>query len=264
MFDYDASTPLNLETVERFTLRDIRFASPSGNTIEAYVVTPVGPGPFPGVLYVHWYEPHSPITNRLEFLSEAAALAHEGAVSLLISTMWSQPRWFFERDRADDHDASIRQVIDLRRAVDVLASLPQVDVNSLGYVGHDFGAMYGAILASLDRRLKTYVLLAGTSCFSDWYLLGSKIQGEEREQYIQQMAKFDPVHYIGQASPASVFLQFAKGDFYVPEDKAQQFFDAARDPKKMETYENAGHDLDDRARHDRVNWLKEQLRFGML
>jgi cephalosporin-C deacetylase-like acetyl esterase len=40
---------------------------------------------------------------------------------------------------------------------DVLASLPKVDIERLGYVGHDFGGYVWAILASLDKRLKTFV-----------------------------------------------------------------------------------------------------------
>jgi dienelactone hydrolase len=256
LFNYDSSLPIEIETVHDVIIEDIRFASPSGHTIEAYWVAPSGDGPYPGILYVHWYESHSILSNRMEFLSEAVAMAKEGLASLLISTIWSDTSWYRQRNIHDDHDQSIKQVIDLRRAVDVLASRPQVDKTRLGYVGHDFGAMYGAVMATADSRIKTYVLLAGTVSFNDWYLYGDPLQGAALEAYRQNMSKFDPVKYVGQAP--SVFFQFAQGDFYVPEDKAQLFFEAASEPKKMETYV-AGHDLDDRARHDRVQWLRERL-----
>jgi len=262
LFDYDVTLPIKLDPIEGPSIQNVKFDSPTGNRVEAYVVTPQGAGPFPGILWVHWYEPHSPNSNRTQFLSEALALAEEGVVSLLISTMWTPVDWFSTRKLDDDHDSSIRQVIHLRRSVDVLASLPKVDIERLGYVGHDFGAMYGAILASLDKRLKTFVLMAGTSCFSDWFLLGQKdLPDDQRQAYIEKMAKFDPVNFVEQAAPASVFLQFGDNDWFVPLEKAQSFFEAAQEPKKMEVYK-AQHDLDDRARHFRRAWLREKLGFG--
>ncbi len=256
MFDYDSTLPINIETVSNVSIQDIRFSSLTGNTIEAYWVAPSGSGPFPAILYVHWYEPHSLLSNRNEFLSEAVAMAHDGFASLLVSTMWSETSWYRQRNIHDDHEQSVKQVIDLRRAVDVLASRPDIDTARLGYVGHDFGGMYGALMAGFDTRIKTYVLMASAPSFNDWYLYSAKLEGAELEAYKADMAQFEPVKYVGQA--ASVFFQFAKDDFYVPEDRAKLFFEAASEPKKIETY-IAGHDLDDRARHDRVSWLKEQL-----
>ena len=256
LFDYDSNLLLDIETISNFSIQDIRFASPTGNKVEAYCVAPSGSGPFPAILYVHWYESHSILSNRNEFLSEAVAMAEDGFASLLVSTIWSETTWYRARNIHDDHKQSIKQVIDLRRAVDVLASRPGVDVNRLGFVGHDFGGMYGAVMAAFDQRIKTYVLMASTPSFNDWYLYGEPLKGAELEAYKADMAQFDPSKYIGHAP--SVFFQFAKDDFYVPEDKAQAFFEAANEPKKMETY-IAGHDLDDRARHDRVAWLKERL-----
>lgn len=261
LFDYDAAAPFELQPLPGPTIENLRFASPSGNQLEAYLITPPGDGPFPAILYVHWYEPHSILSNRCEFLSEAVALAGEGVISLLVSTMWSDVSWYTQRRRHEDYAHSIRQVIDLRRSLDLLASRPKVDADRLGYVGHDFGGMYGAVLAALDKRIQTFVLMAATTRFSDWMLYGAQIEGAEREAYIQQMSTFDPLKYIGQAAPASVLLQFAEGDFYVSAERAQEFYDAAHEPKKVETY-TAGHDLDDRARHTRVQWLREHLKFG--
>lgn len=256
IFDYDSTLPIEIETISNVSIQDIRFSSPTGNKIEAYWVSPPGSGPFPAVLYVHWYESHSIISNRSEFLSEAVAMANDGFASLLISTIWSETTWYRRRSIHDDFAQSIKQVVDLRRAVDVLASRSGVDTNRLGYVGHDFGGMYGAVMAAFDKRIKTYVLMASTISFNDWYLYGDPLQGDELEAYKADMAQLDPSKFISQAP--SVFFQFAKDDFYVPEEKALVFFEAASEPKKMESYV-AGHDLDDRARHDRVHWLKEQL-----
>ena len=47
---------------------------------------------------------------------------------------------------------------DLRRALDVLLAQPGVDPKRIAYVGHDFGAMYGAVLAGVDRRVSVWAL----------------------------------------------------------------------------------------------------------
>ena len=55
-------------------------------------------------------------------------------------------------------DASGHQVIDLRRAVDLLSLRADVDRKRIGYVGHGFNAHTGAILAGVEIRIDSYVL----------------------------------------------------------------------------------------------------------
>ncbi|MDQ3929368.1 MAG: hypothetical protein M3328_09495, partial [Chloroflexota bacterium] len=133
MFEYDQSVVLDIQEVSReerggVTVQDISFAVPgSDRRVGAYLVMPPGSGPFAGILYVHWFEPPKPSSNRTQFLEEAVRMAERGAVSLLVDTMWSPHEWYTTRDLANDYDASTRQVIELRRALDVLISRPGVD-----------------------------------------------------------------------------------------------------------------------------------------
>lgn len=264
LFDYNPSPIPQITPQNGIRIQDIQFQSPTGTAIDAYLVAPPtdDDGPYPAILYVHWYEPHSPLCNRNQFLGEAVSLANEGVVSLIVSTMWSQPKWFFERSLDDDHDATIRQVIDLQVAMDVLCAQPNVDTSRIGYVGHDFGAMFGSILAGVDRRAKTYVLAAGTPYFAHWYLLGQRDMPQtDKDTFTAKIEKFDPIYYIPNAAPASVFLQFAHEDFYVPKDKVEAFFAAASEPKKLGRYDG-GHGLNEDATIERAKWLREQLGFG--
>lgn len=57
-------------------------------------------------------------------------------------------------------------VIDLRRALDLLLAQPGADPKRIAFVGHDYGSMHGAILAGVDRRPQSYVLLTPTGSFS--------------------------------------------------------------------------------------------------
>jgi len=108
------------------------------------------------------------------------------------------------------------------------------------------------------QRASERALQAGTTSFSDWFLFLPKREGDDRRKFIEELAPLDPVKYIGRAAGSPVLLQFGKSDPYVPRQKAQEFFDAAKEPKKILWYE-AGHALNGEAIHDRQEWLKEQL-----
>ena len=119
--------------------------------------------------------------------------------------------------------------------------------------------MYGAVMAGEERRVKVWALQAGTTSFSDWYLLGEKPDAVERAKVVEDLAPLDPVRFIGMASPAPVLFQFGRSDRYVPESKARAFFEAAREPKEIRFYD-AGHGLNAAAVEDRQAWLKIQLK----
>jgi dienelactone hydrolase len=209
------------------------------------------------VLFVHWLgEPQT--TNLSEFRSDALQVAKGGAVTLSIDAMWAAPEWFEKgRTTQTDYANSIEQVIDLRRALDVLLAQPGIDPSRVAYVGHDFGAMYGAVLSGIDPRPRYYVLMAGTASFSEWYLLGKK--PADVEAYQNMMAVLDPPAYLKQSSAKSFLFQFANRDRYIKADRAYAFFDAAPAPKTMIVYPT-DHSLEVPAAHaDRLAWLSAKI-----
>jgi dienelactone hydrolase len=261
---YPAELPLDVreEKVEqrnRATVRDVTFAglSPT-DRMRAYVVTPPGRGPFAGVLYVHWLgEPET--TNRTQFLDDAVVLASQGAVSVLVDAMWSAPGWYAQRTHETDYERSVQQVQRLRRAMDLLVAQPGVDPKRLGYVGHDFGAMYGALMGAVDQRPRAYVLMTANPRFSTWYLLGRR-QPKDREAYLRQMEVLDVTRYLPALSPAPVFFQFASNDRYVTAKEAQELYAAAKEPKLIRRYPT-DHGMDvKRGAQDRFQWLVRQLK----
>src|SRR4051794_7982235 len=192
IYDYNQSAPIDVRIVksemrEGVEVRDVTFANANGGRTAAYLVVPKIGGPHPAALMVHWYAPEEHDSNRTQYLEQAIDLARQGVVSLLPETMWSEPKWFPARNRADDYDASVRSVKELRRALDVLLRQPGVDKKRVALVGHDFGAMYGAVLITVDRRPTVYALQAFTNEMSHWYLYGPKMPESERQQFIAKL-----------------------------------------------------------------------------
>lgn len=242
-------------------VRDITYTNTWNQRTAAYLVQPAARrlAGGPGILWVHWYEPQAKDSNRTQFLEQAIELAREGATSLLPETVWSDPAWFKKRKPEEDYLSTLHQVHELRRALDLLEQ--QKRVQGVAFVGHDFGAMFGAVLAGADSRPKVYALQAGAPRFSDWYLLGRKLDEAARQRVIQQFTPLDPMHYIDSATPSRVLFQFGRSDPYVPEVRARLFFESCREPKDILWYDG-GHPLNEQAIRDRQQWLRKYALAG--
>jgi dienelactone hydrolase len=266
-FTYDSSVVFDLKEESAkeqagVTIRDVSYAAytPQRGRIKAYLVQPRGKGPFAGVLFFHWYG--TPNGNRNQFLNEALSLAKQGAASLLIQGYFP---WAVAPANADkDRQRVIDETIEVRRALDLLLSQPQVDRKRIGYVGHDYGAMYGAITAAVDKRVKAYILIAGIGSFSDWsldYWLKA-IPAADKEAYREALKPVDPITHVASAAPADLLFQFANSDEHIKKEAAIAFSDAASSPKEVTWYDGK-HELNvEAARSDRLAWLTRKLQLA--
>jgi predicted esterase len=254
---YDESVPLGLVEKKATTrgeaeVVDVVYVA-GERKVSAFLVRPKG-RPRAAVLWAHWYGEEAN-TNRTEFLPDAVALAKDGVVSLL-------PQGYFpwEADvsevAAEDRQLAIEQIVQLRRGLDLLQQ-EAADV-PLGFVGHDYGAMYGAALVA-DKRPQAYVLMAPDATFSNWFLKYF-VRGASKPELDEAFAPLDPVNNVGDAASAKVLFQFAKSDRYVPYYVADKLTEAAGEAAGAKSYES-GHELNEEARKDRLAWLREQ--FGL-
>jgi dienelactone hydrolase len=264
VFAYDRSVALDLKEEsskdqDGITIRDVNFApyTPERGRVKAFLIRPAGKGPFAGVLFFHWLGEHK--SDRTEYLDEAVALAKQGTVSLLIQGYfpWAEP----PKDGATDRQRVIDETIEVRRALDLLLTQPGVDRKRIGYVGHDYGAMYGANLAGVDKRVKTFIFMAPIGSFNYWslaYWLRKK-DAPFKEAYREALRPVDPVTHISHVAPAAILFQFANQDEHIPKAEATALFDIASKPKEVKWYE-AKHDLNvDAAQTDRREWLTRHL-----
>jgi pimeloyl-ACP methyl ester carboxylesterase len=272
-FDYDARAALQ----DKLTLQrdaggvktyDLVYASPRGGMVTGYLVVPDGKGPFAGIVFGHWGP-----GNATEFLPEAVLYAEAGAVSVLVDYPWVRPEpWRRSQGRGmkepeKDRDSWVQAVVDLRRAFDLLESRPQVDRARLGYVGHSYGAQWGATLAAVDKRMKAAVLMGGVPDAEsiimrddpDMRALREGHTREEMDAYFRINRPFDAIRYAPYAAPVPLLFQFARHEriFGVPD--MERYYAAASTPKEVRWYET-GHDLNDlRALADRAAWLGPRL-----
>ncbi len=275
-FEYDAAAPLDVreagrEKREGATVVDLTYASPRGGRVPAYLVVPEGRGPFAAVLFGHWMMQGSPMRSRREFLEEAVVLARAGAVSLLIDAPYVRPGFVKETDETREPEQSAevarRQAVDFRRGLDMLLARRDVDGRRVAYVGHSFDAHVGAVLTAVEKRIGSFVLMAGGYANEEYVFdpeneqmveLRKKYGDEALRQYFRDYAWDDPANFVGHSAPAAVFLQYGLRDKPIPEKMARRDSAPFAEPKRVAFYD-AGHELNAEARRDRVEWLARRL-----
>lgn len=281
-FDYPRTASLNFDErgVEKrgnVLIIDLTYDGGSdGDHVPAWLVVPHGDGPFAGILWGHWMMKTSRLRNRDEFLDEAVVLARSGVVSLLIDAPMVRPDY---RGKSMDEDPlewaiqssedERRQVVDLRRGVDLLLSGHHVDPHRIAYVGHSFDAHAGAILAAVETRINWFVLMAGSfsdvediraATDGDLFRWRQKMGKDKLDQYFSDYAWDDPANYVSHTDGKTILLQFASGDG-VTEAQAQKMLARFSAKDKQTQLYQAGHALNSAARLDRDRWLQQHLKF---
>ncbi len=248
MFAYDATVPLNThleksEAADGALMTAVSYAGARG-PVSATLVTPARPGKYPAVIFVPEYG------RRDEFLPEALLMARakQPAAALMIDGPQERPlgwrRTFNSMsDDDNDRDIHIQAVIDIRRGVDMLAQRDDIDAQRIAYVGHGYGANWGAILSSMETRLHAFVLVAGFPSLAE--LMESDdpemanmrfSMGPERfARYKASISAVDPIRFTRFWMGAPILFQFGRFDQFVPRAAAErlaQSFACPQEPKE--------------------------------
>lgn len=254
-------------------LFDYSFASPVSGRVPGLLVTPDQTGRrFAVVLFGHWMMPGSPLRNRNEFLEEAIVLARGGALCLLLDSPLVRPGVAEDPDplHGQAAHAGVQMAREWRRALDLLLARPDADPKRVAYVGHSFNAGVGAKLTAVEKRIRSFVLLANTYSLRglvyddrnpEMRAMREKLGEESLRAYFERFPFDDSAPFVRHSAPASVFLQNGRLDKDPPERPVRESFALFREPKRLEFYE-AGHELNAAARLDRVKWLAARLRLS--
>lgn len=260
LFAYDRTVPLRFTDAGRVNrnypiqVRDVSYVS-RGRRVRAFLVLPPGRGPYPAVIYAHGSG-----QDRVAFVAHATWIAARGAVALTVdqpSDAGPQPAPDVLTGLRRERDRTIRSVVDFRRAVDVLQSLPQVDDRRIGFVGLSAGARIGAVLAGVERRIDAFVLMSGGARPVGEYL--GPVEPSIRNEAGELLSAVDPLQHVAHAAPAALLFQNGRRDELVPRNALEALAAAGSKPKDVRWYD-AGHGLDVPAYREQLDWLEQRLR----
>jgi pimeloyl-ACP methyl ester carboxylesterase len=123
-------------------------------------------------------------------------------------------------------------VVDLRRAIDYLSSLPECR-GRIAYAGFSFGGTIGSILAGRDRRVEAAVIMSVPPTWRDMVRIGAVLVPDVKrdpERIVRRLSPYDPVKWIPRIAPRPVMLLHGKNDRIVPIEEGRQTLAAAREP----------------------------------
>lgn len=168
---------------------------------------------------------------------------------------------------------TIKAVHDNRRAVDLLQSLPQVDADRIGVIGHSLGGHSAMFTAAFDERLKIIVSSCGFAGFQK-----DDIPSWTGPRYMPRIATvfhndanqlpFDFPEVIASFAPRPFFVSAALHDSDFDAASVRQCLEAARliyqlleHPDHVQAvYPDTPHDFPSAAREEAYRFLDRHLR----
>ena len=259
-FSYPKSAPLAYRdigvTLRRgpITVHDVVFLS-RGRQVDGYIVEDSGKKRHPAVVLVHGSG-----GDRSQLLGDAFQLAKRGLVAMTItapSTAHPPPSPKSNEQLIDESkQVTVDDVVAVRRAADVLSSLPNVDPNRIGYLGWSAGAKTGAFVAVADPRFKALALLsAGADKLSAFV---KAAPASLRPLVQKDLGLVDPLRYVAAARPGTLLLEDGHKDEVIPQAALLNVIHAAPSGTVVHWYPS-GHALSEKAYLTAFAWLAQKL-----
>jgi dienelactone hydrolase len=172
LFQYDPALPLDPVSLDTWsdrtpcTFEKVYFRSTHGERVPAFFAYPSDKGfrSAPGILLVHgsnsfWGINEDWVRDWIEVLTGAGycvlAIDNYGFGERMSSRTSLDEYFGTYRDR----EIVVQSVTDVRRAIDYLATRPEVTPGKVGLVGGSRGAWLGTLVSGLDKRLSAAVLV---------------------------------------------------------------------------------------------------------
>lgn len=165
---------------EGFIVKNIYFQTQPNIYATANLYIPEGEGPFPAVIVMSGHSKTGKIYKNYNEVGQTLAL--NGYVSLNIDP-WGAGERTTQHGEFEYHGSKLgaslmdvgvslmgMQITDNIRGVDLLSSLPYVDVNNIGATGASGGGNQTMWLAALDERVKAAVPVVSVGSFESYVM----------------------------------------------------------------------------------------------
>ncbi len=240
---------------------------------------PSAPHGLPAVLCLHQTTPNgkdSPVglADR-PTLHYAKELALRGYVTLSpdYPSFGESKNYDFNADNYVS--GSMKAIYDNMRAIDLLESLPEVDRERIGCIGHSLGGHNSLFTAVFDKRIKAVVTSCGFTSFHKYK--GGDLKGWTSPRYMPLIASkfnsspdrmpFDFAEVIAAIAPRAVYAVAPVRDDNFDISGVRESLDAARPIYKLlgqpdslqSVHPNSGHDFPDAERMKSYEFLDRAL-----
>ncbi len=279
--------PLDVQILEEtkqdgYTRRKIAYHTDDAKTrTHAWLLLPTGGSATkrPAVLCLHQTTPNgkdSPVglTDR-PALHYAKELTTRGYVTLSpdYPSFGESKNYNFDSD--DYTSGTMKAIYDNTRAIDLLQSLPEVDPNRIGCIGHSLGGHNTLFTAVFDQRIKAAVTSCGFTSFHKYK--GGDLTGWTSPRYMPLIKSkyklspdqmpFDFAEVIAAIAPRSVFVNAPLHDDNFDNSGVHEVLDAARPifkllghPEHLQAvHPDCAHDFLDAERKQAYQFLDETL-----
>jgi cephalosporin-C deacetylase-like acetyl esterase len=240
----------------------ITYFSTDSFKVSAYMTLPVNETgvSHPFILFNHWGE-----GDKSEFLQEAITFSNSGFICMLPDEPWLCPDSPIKSFTRQGYEMFRQAVMNARVALDLVEAHYNIDKSNIFCVGHSFGCAVASMLSGIETRIDYFVFMTGLSSttlnaatttrqdFVDW----REGSAEQFRKWIERMKPLDADRYLP-FKEVPCLIQVAQQDEYITEEENKLFINATSDPKDVLAYD-AGHALNDRAREDRIKWIKDRV-----
>jgi len=278
-----ATAPVAVEVLEEdttstFIRRRVTYLSEGSDRVPAYILIPKGkPGKLPAMVCLHQTTKigkSEPIGMGPKInLHYGKELAERGYVVIApdYPGFGDYPLDAYAMGYAS---ATMKGIVNHRRAIDVLQSLPQVDPNRIGVIGHSLGGHNSLFLAAFDDRIKAVVTSCGFTSFAKYY--GGDLTGWSHKGYMPRIADlfeksparmpFDFSDVLAAIAPRPIFINAPLHDANFEVTGVQDCVRLAlpsygsRKANLVVEYPDAAHDFPPEVRQRACRFLEQHLK----
>jgi dienelactone hydrolase len=277
--------PLSLSIIEEaktatYVRSKVSFAALENDRVPAYLLIPrERRGKLPAVLCLHQTvrigksEPAG--LGGRENLRYAVHLAERGYVTFAPDYP-SFGEYEYDFSQSPFASGTMKAIWNNMRAIDLLQTLPEVDGERIGCIGHSLGGHNAMFTAAFDTRIKALVSSCGFTSFGKYY--GGNLKGWTSPRYMPLIAAlyemrpekmpFDFTEVVAAFAPRAFLANAPTHDSNFDVSGVKDCIAAARPVYELHgakerlaaIYPNCGHDFPLEARKIAYEWLDRWLR----